>query len=84
MRLPLIKHTLDFVEQNDEDWIKEAIEVLEHISEAPGIKDQEMDVIGELLSNLYGTLEVSQAIKDGVDKKSALNAFMKRVVGSID
>lgn len=84
MRLPLIKHTLEFVEQNDEDWVNESIELLEHLSEAPGIKDEELDVIGELLSNLYGTLEVAQEIKRGVDKKQALNDFMKRVMGSID
>jgi hypothetical protein len=36
------------------------------------------------LSNLSGALEVHQAIKQGSEKKSALNDFMKRVQGSID
>lgn len=84
MRLPLIKHTLDFIDANDEDWVNESIELLEHLAEAKGIKDQEMDVIGELLSNLYGSLEVAQSIKDGTPKKQALNEFMERVMGSID
>lgn len=84
MRLPLIKHTLSFVEENDEDWVNETIELLEHLADAPGIKDEELDVIGELLSNLYGTIEVHQEIKNGKAKKEALNDFMQRVVGSID
>jgi hypothetical protein len=43
-----------------------------------------LDVIGELISNMYGALEVNKMVKDGADKKEALNAFMKRVLGSID
>jgi len=84
MRLPVIKHIIDFIEENDEDWVVETTELLEHISEAKGIKDEEMDVIGELLSNLYGAMEVNKAVKGGTPKKEALNEFMKRVVGSID
>ena len=83
MRLPLIKHMVSFVETHDEDWVVESIELLEHIAEAPGIKDEEMEVIGELLSNLYGALEVVKEVKEGTDKKEALNGFMKRVMGSI-
>ncbi len=84
MRLPIIKHVLGFIEKNDEDWVVETIELLEHISEVPSLKDEEIEVMGELLSNLYGTLEVQKMIKEGMDKKEAMNAFMKRVTGSID
>ncbi len=84
MRLPIIKHVLEFVKENDEDWVNETIELLEHLADAKGIKDEELDVIGELLSNLYGTLEVAQEIKAGKAEKEALNEFMQRVVGSID
>ena len=84
MRLPVIKHIVEFVDKNDEDWVVETIELLEYITEAKGIKDEELDVIGELLSNLYGALEVSKDVKDGVPHKDALNGFMQRVVGSID
>ena len=48
------------------------------------LKDDELDVIGELISNMYGALEVHKMIKGGMDKKEALNSFMKRVLGSID
>ncbi len=84
MRLPLIKHGLKFIQENDEDWVNETIELLEYLSESPNLKEEELEVIGELLSNLFGTLEVSQAIKSGKPEKEALNDFMKRVVGSIN
>lgn len=84
MRLPVIKHLLSFVEQNDEDWVEETIELLEHLSELESLKDEELDVIGELLSNMYGALEVAKEVKGGASQKDALNGFMKRVMGSID
>jgi Mg2+/Co2+ transporter CorC len=84
MRLPIIKHLTDFIEKNDEDYVIETIEVLEDLTEAKGIKDEELDVIGELISNMYGALEVNKEIKKGTPKKEALNDFMKRVLGSID
>jgi hypothetical protein len=84
MRLPLIKHIVQFIEENDSDYIQETISVLENLTENSNIKDDEMDVIGEILSNLYGSIEVSNAIESGASKKVALNDFMKRVQGSID
>lgn len=84
MRLPLIKHITDFIEQNDQDFVLETIETLEHLTESENLKDEELDVIGELISNFYGAIEVSQSIKDGKPRKEAFNEFMKRVVGSID
>ncbi|GGZ21282.1 hypothetical protein GCM10007049_12420 [Echinicola pacifica] len=84
MRLPIIKHVLQFIEENDEDWVNETIELLENMTEISSLKDEELEVMGELLSNLYGTLEVNNMIKEGMDKKEAMNTFMKRVMGSID
>lgn len=84
MKLPIIKHLSNFIEKNDEDYLVEAIEVLEDLTEVPSLKDEELDLIGELISNMYGALEVQKEIKNGVAKKEALNSFMKRVVGSID
>ncbi|EIM77684.1 hypothetical protein A3SI_05824 [Nitritalea halalkaliphila LW7] len=84
MRLPLIKQIVSFIESNDEDWVNETIELLENISEVSSLKDEEIEVIGELLSNMYGSLEVNQMIKGGMDKKEAMNTFMKRVMGAID
>lgn len=84
MKLPVIKHLTQFIEENDQDYLIETIEVLEALTEIPSLKDEELDVIGELISNMYGALEVHKMTKEGKDKKKALNDFMKRVLGSID
>ena len=84
MKLPVIKHLTEFIGQNDEDFVLETIETLESITEVSSLKDEELDVIGELISNMYGALEVNKAIKEGQGKKEALNGFMQRVLGSID
>jgi len=79
MRLPIIKHIVQFVEKNDEDFVDETITVLEDLIDARGIKDEELEVIGEVLSNMYGALEVGKDIKSGTPQKEALNNFMKKV-----
>jgi hypothetical protein len=84
MKLPIIKHLIQFIENNDSDYLVETIEVLEALTEIPSLKDEELDLMGELISNLYGAIEVNKMIKEGRDKKEALNEFMKRVLGSID
>ncbi|WP_431135549.1 DUF6952 family protein [Psychroserpens mesophilus] len=84
MKLPVIKHLIQFIEDNDEDYIVETIETLENLTEVPSLKDEELDVVGELISNMYGAIEVHKMIKEGTPKKEALNTFMKRVLGSID
>ena len=62
----------------------ETIETLEALTEVSSFKDEELDVIGEIISNLYGAIEVDKMIKEGMPQKEALNTFMKRVLGSID
>ncbi|GAA3627456.1 DUF6952 family protein [Flavivirga jejuensis] len=84
MKLPVIKHLTQFIEDNDEDFVIETIETLESITEVSSLKDEELDVIGELISNMYGAIEVNKMIKEGVPKKEAVNGFMQRVLGSID
>lgn len=84
MKLPVIKHLTSFIEDNDEDFVVETIETLEALTEVPSLKDEELDIIGELISNMYGAVEVNKMIKDGIPKKEALNSFMQRVMGSID
>ncbi|PKB00427.1 hypothetical protein B0O79_3893 [Flavobacteriaceae bacterium MAR_2009_75] len=84
MKLPVIKHLTNFIQENDEDYVIETIETLEALTEVPSLKDEELDVIGELISNMYGAVEVNKSIKDGKPQKEALNEFMQRVMGSID
>lgn len=81
MKLPIIRH----LQRNNElEKLENAIEVLENYTEHRSVKDDEMDVIGELVSNLCGAVEVQRMIDDGVDEKDAANGFMKKVIGSID
>ena len=84
MKLPIIKHLTEFIAENDADYVLETIETLESLTEVSQLKDEELDVIGELISNMYGAIEVSKLVQDGMTQKDALNSFMKRVMGSID
>jgi len=84
MKLPIIKHLVEFIDKNDQDYVLETIETLEALTEVPSLKDEELDMIGELISNLYGAIEVDKLVKGGMNQKEALNAFMTRVLGSID
>jgi hypothetical protein len=83
MRLPIIKALVE--SDLDEDYFLEAVESLLVITEARGVKDEEIEVIGELISNLEGAQEVLKDIKNnGTPQKEALNGFMKRVMNSIN
>ncbi len=84
MRLPIIKHLVHFTKEKDEDFVLETIETLEDLSINESLKDEEIDSIGELLSNLYGAIEVCKEINNGKSEREALNSFMQRVMGSID
>jgi ribosome-binding ATPase YchF (GTP1/OBG family) len=75
MKLPVIKQLSQFIEENDEDYLIETIETLEHLTEVPSLKDEELDVIGELISNMYGALEVQKMITSGVPKKRSVKRF---------
>lgn len=83
MRLPIIKHLVENPEF-DEDYFIETVDVLVSLADARGIKDEELDVIGELISNLEGAIEVKNKIKDGISQKAALNDFMKKVISTIN
>lgn len=84
MKLPIIKSALEIIENDGVEAIETSINVLDHLAQARGIKEHEEEVIGELLSNLFGAIEVQNSIDGGVPQKEALNAFMKRVMNSID
>jgi hypothetical protein len=81
MKLPVIRQ---IQRTSSPAEIETAIKVLENTSEAASLKPEEVDVIGELISNMCGALEVHQMIADGVAEKDAANMFMKKVLGSID
>ncbi|MDR9399192.1 MAG: hypothetical protein RI562_09025 [Salibacter sp.] len=83
MRLPIIKQLVKDG-SFDEDYMEEAVEVLLSVAEAPGIKDEESEVIGELVSNIEGAKVVLTDIREnGTPQKEALNSFMQRVMGAV-
>ena len=52
--------------------------------ESRGIKDQELDVIGELISNIEGAKVVIDDHRHyGTPLREALNKFMQRVINSV-
>ena len=84
MRLPIIKHLVT-TDSLTAEKIATAVDVLIELSEARGIKDEEMDAIGELVSNCEGAIAVMEDIEENsTSTKDALNGFMKRVIGSTD
>ncbi|WP_339610715.1 hypothetical protein [uncultured Planktosalinus sp.] len=81
MKLPVIRH---LQKNNSPEKIQHCIEVLESFSEYNRITDEEMDVVGELITNLCGAYEVADMIEKGMDERDAANNFAKKVMGSID
>ena len=84
MKLPIIKPPVRFAAERDVDFLHETLETLENLTECEALPEEDLDVLGELLSNLSGALEVAEAIDQGTPEKDALNGFMQRVMGSID
>ncbi len=81
MKLPVIRH---LQKNNEVEKLENTIEVLENFTEHRSVSDEEMDVIGELLTNLCGAVEVHKMIENGVSERDAANNFVKKVLGSID
>lgn len=81
MKLPVIRH---FQKNNEQEKLENTVEVLESFTEHRSVTDQDMDVIGELITNICGAIEVHKMIADGVPERDAANNFVKKVMGSID
>jgi len=81
MKLPVIRH---LQKNNSPQQLENTIAVLESFSEYNRITDEELDVVGELLTNLCGAVEVHQMIAKGMNEREAANAFAQKVIDSID
>lgn len=81
MKVPVIKHLF---QNNDVEKLEHTLEVLESISEARGISEEDLNVIGEIITNICGALEVHQLTASGMKATDAINTFAKKVLGSID
>ncbi|MAN29180.1 MULTISPECIES: DUF6952 family protein [Mesonia] len=81
MKLPVIKH---LQKNNDKEKLEHTVEVLESFTEHRSCTDEDMDVIGELITNICGAIEVHHMVEEGVPERDAANNFVKKVMGSID
>ena len=81
MKLPVIRH---LQKNNDQEKLEHTLEVLESFCDHRSVTDEEMDVVGEMISNICGALEVQKMIDEGMSERDAANNFMKKVLSSID
>lgn len=81
MKLPIIRH---LQKGTTREQLEATLEVLEHFSEHRAVTEEEMDVVGELITNICGALEVHANVSQGMSGVEAANAFAKKVMGSID
>ena len=81
MKIPVIRQLF---QSSSPEKLETALEVLEAFCEFRGVSETEIDVAGEMITNICGALEVHQMVADGAVEKDALNAFGQKVMGSID
>ncbi len=81
MKLPVIKH---LQKNNSAEALQHTIDVLESFTEHRSVGNTEMDVVGELITNLCGAVEMHAMIASGMSERDAANGFAQKVLGSID
>ena len=81
MKLPIIRQ---FYQNQTPENLEATLEVLESFSEFRSVSDEDLNVAGELITNICGALEVHANVNNGMSEKDALNSFAQKVMGSID
>ncbi|MGZ5264055.1 MAG: DUF6952 family protein [Kaistella sp.] len=81
MKLPIIRQ---FYQTQTPGNLEKALEVLEAFSEFRGTTEEDLNVTGELITNICGALEVHSNVNSGMTERDALNGFAQKVLGSID
>ena len=81
MKLPIIRQ---FYQTQTPENLEKPVEVLEAFCEFRGATEEDINVAGELITNICGALEVHNNVKNGMSEKDALNGFAQKVLGSID
>ncbi|KIA88055.1 DUF6952 family protein [Kaistella jeonii] len=81
MKLPVIRQ---FYQTQTVENLEKTLEVLEAFSEFRGTTEEDLNVTGELITNICGALEVHANVASGISERDALNGFAKKVLGSID
>lgn len=81
MKLPIIRQ---FYQNQTPENLEATLEVLESFSEFRSVSEEDLNVAGELITNICGALEVHANVNNGMSEKDALNTFAQKVMGSID
>ena len=81
MKLPIIRQ---FYQTQTPENLEKTLEGLETFCEFRGATEEDLNVAGELITNICGALEVHNNVKNGMSEKDALNGFAQKVLGSID
>lgn len=81
MKLPIIRQ---LYQNTTPEQLEATLEVLEAFTEFRGVSEEDVNVAGELITNICGALEVHQNVSEGMSEKDALNGFAQKVMGSID
>ncbi|KAA2222735.1 DUF6952 family protein [Chryseobacterium sediminis] len=81
MKLPVIRQ---FYQNQTPENLEKTLEVLESFCEFRGTSEEDLNVAGELITNICGALEVHAKVQNGMSEKDALNSFAQKVLGSID
>ena len=81
MKLPIIRQ---FYQNQTPENLEATLEVLESFSEFRSVSEEDLNVAGELITNICGALEVHANVNNGMSEKDALNSFAQKVMGSID
>lgn len=81
MKLPIIRQL--YQNQSAEN-LEKTLDVLESFSDFRGTSETDLNVVGALITDICGALEVHEQVKNGMSEKEALNGFAQKVMGSID
>lgn len=81
MKLPVIRQ---FYQTQTVENLEKTLEVIEAFTEFRGTTEEDLNVAGELITNICGALEVHANVGNGMAERDALNSFAQKVLGSID
>ena len=66
MKLPIIRQ---FYQNQTPENLEKTLEVLESFSEFRGTTEEDLNVVGELITDICGALEVHAKVKNGMSEK---------------
>ena len=81
MKLPIIRQ---FYQTQTVENLEKTLETIEAFTEFRGTTEEDLNVAGELITNICGALEVHANVANGMSERDALNSFAQKVLGSID